>query len=574
MLRKSITLAFVVVNTGLFAQSGRISNSQFFTLAKVWGVIKYNHPAVSQGKLDWDSIFLSTIRDQSVQSTDRIISNWITTADAVKTTPVSLPATSCDSITYRNFSTRWLKEIKGLSAVNREKLLHLLQQPTGIGTYYSNPTMQSIRLDSRNEKTYSEFSPDIKLLELARVWNAIAYFYPYKYLLDRNWDNVLKKYIPVFRSIKTEQDYRMAITQFAAEIEDTHTGLKNSYQYDIFGKLAAPFTFQLVDEGAVVTAIKDEKKAAKATIRVGDLITRINNKSIPELITANSKFIPASNQAVQHREAYNYLFSGNDSLCTVDLVHANGERTRTAFERMPRVFANEWDKDGIPEYQLSYHGKTYTYLTWNNEESRLNPGFRLGDKGYIEFSSLQPGDIDSLMKSYLDCKGIVFDLRGYNDNGALLKVFDYLFDQPQFFGIKMQPDFRAPGRFCFVDNIINSDYKYVGKKNSTAYKGKVLVLINEYTQSAEEMWAMIFKKVPGATFIGSQTAGADGNITGIKLTDGNELRFSGLGIYYPDGGETQRIGIRPDIAVRPTLQSIREKQDVLLQTAFDQIDKL
>jgi len=30
--------------------------------------------------------------------------------------------------------------------------------------------------------------------------------------------------------------------------------------------------------------------------------------------------------------------------------------------------------------------------------------------------------------------------------------------------------------------------------------------------------------------------------------------ISGIGVYYPDGTETQRIGIIPDIELRPTLK--------------------
>jgi len=178
-----------------------------------------------------------------------------------------------------------------------------------------------------------------------------------------------------------------------------------------------------------------------------------------------------------------------------------------------------------------------------------------------------------LMETYKNAKGMVFDLRGYNDDGSLLKVFDYLLRKPEHFGIKTQADFSQPGKFCFVDNIIDKAYKFAGKNNPDSYKGQVVVLINEHTQSSEELWAMIFKKVPGVIFVGSQTAGADGNKTAIKLTDGNKLIFSGLGIYYPDGGETQRIGIKPDVIVRPTIESIRNKEDLLLLKAFELIDQ-
>lgn len=45
--------------------------------------------------------------------------------------------------------------------------------------------------------------------------------------------------------------------------------------------------------------------------------------------------------------------------------------------------------------------------------------------------------------------------------------------------------------------------------------------------------------------------------------------FSGIGVYYPDGGETQRIGIVPDIKVKPTIKGIREGRDELLEKAIE-----
>ena len=45
--------------------------------------------------------------------------------------------------------------------------------------------------------------------------------------------------------------------------------------------------------------------------------------------------------------------------------------------------------------------------------------------------------------------------------------------------------------------------------------------------------------------------------------------ISGIGIYYPDGIETQRVGIVPDIEVHPTIEGIRQGRDEVLETAFD-----
>ena len=128
-------------------------------------------------------------------------------------------------------------------------------------------------------------------------------------------------------------------------------------------------------------------------------------------------------------------------------------------------------------------------------------------------------------------------------------------------------------------NIVNPGYltmvvgEKVGKKNNDYYKGKVIILVNEHTQSAAEYQAMAFKAAPGAKVIGSTTAGADGNVSSIFLPGGIQTGISGLGVYYPDGRETQRIGIVPDIEVKPTIKGIKLKKDEVLEKAIEIINE-
>jgi C-terminal processing protease CtpA/Prc len=44
-------------------------------------------------------------------------------------------------------------------------------------------------------------------------------------------------------------------------------------------------------------------------------------------------------------------------------------------------------------------------------------------------------------------------------------------------------------------------------------------------------------------------------------------------VYYPDGTETQRVGIIPDIYVTPTIKGIKEGRDELLEKAIEIINK-
>lgn len=74
------------------------------------------------------------------------------------------------------------------------------------------------------------------------------------------------------------------------------------------------------------------------------------------------------------------------------------------------------------------------------------------------------------------------------------------------------------------------------------------------------------------TVIGSPTAGADGNVTRTTLPGGYKLNFSGLGIYYPDNQETQRVGIPIDIRVDYTIKDVIAKSDPVLKRAVEIIN--
>jgi C-terminal processing protease CtpA/Prc len=45
--------------------------------------------------------------------------------------------------------------------------------------------------------------------------------------------------------------------------------------------------------------------------------------------------------------------------------------------------------------------------------------------------------------------------------------------------------------------------------------------------------------------------------------------ISGIGVYYPDGTETQRVGIIPDIEVTRTIHGVKEMRDELLERAIE-----
>ena len=125
-----------------------------------------------------------------------------------------------------------------------------------------------------------------------------------------------------------------------------------------------------------------------------------------------------------------------------------------------------------------------------------------------------------------------------------------------------------PGLFVIDKGLLS-----VGGNNRDFYKGKVIILVNETTISQAEYTAMALRVAPKAAVIGSTTAGADGNVSSFSLPGGINTMITGIGVYYPDGSETQRVGIIPDIDIKPTIQGLKRNQDELLEKAVEIILK-
>lgn len=84
---------------------------------------------------------------------------------------------------------------------------------------------------------------------------------------------------------------------------------------------------------------------------------------------------------------------------------------------------------------------------------------------------------------------------------------------------------------------------------------------------------MALRVAPNAIVLGSTTSGADGNVSAIYLPGNVFTYISGIGVLNPDRSETQRIGIIPDIEIKPTIKGIQNGKDELLEKAIEIINR-
>jgi C-terminal processing protease CtpA/Prc len=100
------------------------------------------------------------------------------------------------------------------------------------------------------------------------------------------------------------------------------------------------------------------------------------------------------------------------------------------------------------------------------------------------------------------------------------------------------------------------------------YRGKVVVLINEDAISQAEHTCLFLEAATDVTFIGTPTAGANGDVTNMVLPGNLIVSFSGHDVRHADGRQLQRMGIQPTIRVEPTIRGISEGRDEILDAAI------
>jgi len=184
--------------------------------------------------------------------------------------------------------------------------------------------------------------------------------------------------------------------------------------------------------------------------------------------------------------------------------------------------------------------------------------------GYLKMSSIKNADVAKYIDSAAGTKGLIIDIRNYPSEFAVFALGQLLVDQEKDFVRFTAGDLVTPGAFHWGKPLSL-------KPRTPHYTGKVVILIDEVSQSQAEYTTMAFRTAPGAVVVGSTTAGADGNVSAIPLPGGFNSMISGIGVFYPDRTPTQRVGIIPNVVSKPTIQGFKEARDEVLEEGLRQI---
>lgn len=516
-------------------------------LCYVWGFLKYYHPVVARGKFNWDMELFKKISEVKSALDNKhlslILSTWIDSLGKIPECKHCLTDLT-HTISY-NIDLTWMNS-KAFSKELSGKLKYILSnRHIGDGYYAKYQPVKNLLFINENEYNWREkIYPNelFRLQFLFRYWNTIQYFSPYKNIIGKDWKDVLREFIPKISEAKDSVEYHIVINQLIHSVNDSHTYSFDQVLSNELGKLYVPVQIKIIEDKAVIYKYFNDSLAKANGLQVGDVITKVNGRTIKQIIDDRISLVGGSNypRKITSLIQSNFILGGKDSAVILDIIR-NDKNYRLKIKR--------------------YNFSTFKYI--NKPETQK---WKMLDDnvGYVNMGILEKTDVDLMFQGLKTTKAIIFDLRNY-PKGTFYKICSYLYPVAKNFALLTYPDLNYPGAFKYLP--IDSAGPFVELKTPFTYQGKVVLLVNELTQSHAEFTAMALQAAPSAITFGSQTSGADGSVSGLTLTGNYFINMTGLGVFYPDRTPTQRVGVKINIEVKPTIRGVKEGRDEVLESA-------
>ena len=307
---------------------------------------------------------------------------------------------------------------------------------------------------------------------------------------------------------------------------------------------------RLLDGLAVVTQIVDGSPADKAGLRPGFVITSVDGWTLEDL-TANSLQTPPNNE--RHRRG----------------IAIQGMRGMLYGERGKAIVIEYMDEKDRPQ-RITLQFAARTGSACDQLDPAMPPACgeievrRLtNDIGYIRFSGFLSSVFDGVLRAidkFHDSPALIIDLRG-NPGGQFFVragISSQLVGTPELF-IRYQ--YRDRLEEAYLDPVTN------------AYRGKVVILVDEYSTSSSEEFSGSLQASGRATIIGSQTPGICLVMNIKTLPYGTILAYPIAQSQTADGRVLENNGIVPDIEVALDRAELLQGKDTQLEAALQYLEQ-
>jgi len=403
-------------------------------------------------------------------------------------------------------------------------------------------------LRARDDLDYAEApypSRERRMLAGIRMWAVLEMFWPYRYLAD-DWEDALREALPKLAAAGDRVAYLHALRRMAVRAGDGHIKIWSAAP-DPGEQLrgATAIETRLVEGKLVVVRVIEPAEAQAQGISIGDVVETIEGKpAAVALADARAELSGSTEEARDQRAASRVLGEAAGSSVRLSVRRADGSLHEVSLART----AANWTAMNAPS----------ALPHWNK---------LAGDVGYVDLRELMVPEVDPMFEALKGTRAIVFDMRGY-PNGTAWSIAPRVNTRKAKHGAQFFQPLVTYGHEPSENSTRFLQRLPELPKGATIYRGKIVVLIDDRAISQAEHTCLFLAEAAGATFVGSPTHGANGDITTLRLPGGLRMWFTGQEVRHVDGSQLQRVGIKPDVVVRPTIAGVRAGKDEVLERAL------
>jgi len=187
---------------------------------------------------------------------------------------------------------------------------------------------------------------------------------------------------------------------------------------------------------------------------------------------------------------------------------------------------------------------------------------------YVDLRGLNDEQWAEQLPGLVNARGVVFDLRGYPGSAGLTMLSHLLDKKDDFTGWMNVLTPPTPEGALFTASAL----EWGVEPKAPRIEAPSVFLTDQRAISYAESVLGFVKHHQLGSIIGTNTAGANGNILPLTLPGGFSTVYTGMRVLGPDGNTFHGHGIEPDIRVEPTLEAIKAGRDEVLERALQFFD--
>lgn len=416
-----------------FTQVSDVQTENLSHLCKVWGFVKYRHPDVVGAKINWDAelfrVMPKVLAAKSADEANSAMFAWLGQF------PFDENAVSKEALAANPYSDKkvvlaaeldWIGDKAALGADLSGYLTSLAKVPVlSAPLGYAVFPKEDFRINMDTEANYAHMEYDdtgMRLLGLFRYWNIVEYFFPYRDIMDEDWNDILTAAIPEFVSGQDNLSYVRSLATLSTKLQDSHVVMIDPQTMieGTLGRNVPPVEFMQAEGSIVISAVDATRPTDENSLKIGDVILTVDGETIDRRMERCKEYIALSNEERFAAQFQYYLMSTNQDSVVIELLRDGKPLTLTV-----KCFNNKKPLSGQKE-SCFYENETVGYL---------NPGL------------LKKGDLDDLMKRYANTKGLIIDLRNYPGVPIAYDLAEYLIPKSTPFARFACPSLLSPGDF-------------------------------------------------------------------------------------------------------------------------------